>query len=221
MDRRAVIVGGGTLSPEVLRELDPSDYLVGVDYGAYWLVNNGKVPHVAIGDFDSVTQEELARIKESIPRVLIHAPEKNYTDMELAVEHTLEQNPSNIVIYGAFGSRWDHSIGNLYLLKRAMEKNIPAVIRNEQNEAFLLAGALSISPSSRFRYISILPFTPTIVVTLAGCTYNVKQKKITQGETIGISNEVTQGGGIITIHEGVAVVFRSRDAEGGNPTWAD
>jgi len=49
------------------------------------LLRKGIVPDVAIGDFDSVSNEELKEIRTRVANVKQYSPDKNQTDLELAV----------------------------------------------------------------------------------------------------------------------------------------
>lgn len=42
-----------------------ASFVIGVDRGALTLVEHGICPDIAIGDFDSVTESEFAKIKDS------------------------------------------------------------------------------------------------------------------------------------------------------------
>lgn len=209
--KNIVIFGGGILDSIFLEALSGDEYVIGVDQGAHWLLAHGVVPDIAIGDFDSVSGEELANIKKKIQQVNEFPPEKDFTDMELAVEHAIEQSPQDVVIWGGIGSRMDHTVGTMHLLQKFLEKNIPARMRDRTNEVSLLRDRGVIPLSGAYRYVSLLPVTDSIVVTLTGFRYSVSKQKITRGQTMGLSNELSKKEGSIVLHEGVAFVVRSRD----------
>ena len=92
------------------------DVLVGVDRGSLFLLEQGVCPDLAVGDFDSVTEEELLRIKDSAKEVIQAHPEKDDTDLELAVLACFERYPdASLTIFGAFGGRLDHALANVFL----------------------------------------------------------------------------------------------------------
>ena len=92
------------------------DVLVGVDRGSLFLLEQGVCPDLAVGDFDSVTEEELLRIKDSAKEVIQAHPEKDDTDLELAVLACFERYPdAHLTIFGAFGGRLDHALANVFL----------------------------------------------------------------------------------------------------------
>ena len=59
---------------------------------------------LAVGDFDSVTQEERKVIQKRAQHFVQARPEKNDTDLELALLTIFEQNPqAEVTIFGALG----------------------------------------------------------------------------------------------------------------------
>ena len=63
--KRIIIVTGGTLGDWALGDIQEDDVLVGSDRGALYLIQHGYKPHISLGDFDSVTAEELGLIRSS------------------------------------------------------------------------------------------------------------------------------------------------------------
>lgn len=205
------IVGGGKLSKKLLPQIAISNYRIGVDHGAYWLIVNEIIPDVAIGDFDSVTPREMKIIRKQSKRMNRYPKKKDKTDMELAIARVIDLHPKEVRIYGAVGDRLDHTMVNMHLLERLHDAGIPGVIVDETNEVRMVDNRLSIKKDSRLRYVSVIPVTESILVTLTGCVYNLSRKIIRRGETLGISNEILKDEATIEVHEGKALVIRSRD----------
>ncbi|MBI5620209.1 thiamine diphosphokinase [Candidatus Gottesmanbacteria bacterium] len=209
--QQVVIVGGGTISTYALSGIREGDYIIGVDRGASWLIGQGIIPDVAIGDFDSVSPTELDEIRKKVGRVDEHPRGKDRTDSELALDHAIALNPKEVVIYGALGTRLDHTIANIHLLEKLCKKGFAGVIRNENNEVRLVDSRMIVKKDVRFRYVSILPVTDTIDVTLSGFVYDLSRVLICRGQTIGISNEIKRERATIEVHHGRAFVIQSRD----------
>lgn len=205
------IVAGGRLFTDFFKAIRTSDYAIGVDRGAYWLISNNIIPDVAIGDFDSVTTSEFQMIKEKANRIDKYSKKKDFTDMELAVEHAITLRPKELVIYGSIGTRFDHTMGNVFLLERLNKAGIAGVIRDRNNEVRIVSNHITVRKETRYPYISLLPITETIEVTLKGFAYDVSHALIRRGQTLGISNELRQDEGIIEVHEGKALLIQSRD----------
>lgn len=208
---RVSIVGGGKVSQRFLSAIMGSDYVIGVDRGAWWLLRRHIVPDIAIGDFDSVNARELLEIKKKVKRIEKHPKKKNKTDMELAVEHAIGMHPKEVMIYGAVGDRLDHSVANIHLLEQLDDKGIKGIIRDERNEIRIVTSQLKVKKDVRFQYISILSVTEAVEVTLAGFAYDLSHAIIHRGQTLGISNEIRADEATIKVHSGKALVIRSRD----------
>lgn len=209
--QRVTIVGGGNLSKKLLPEIATNDYLIGVDRGAYWLILNGVIPDIAIGDFDSVTVRQMQIIKKQSKRLDIYPKKKNKTDMELAIEYAIGLHPNEVMIYGAAGDRLDHTMGNIHLLEQLDDKSIAGAIRDERNEIRIVSSQLKVKKDVRFPYISILSVTEAVKVTLAGFAYDLSHASIHRGQTIGISNEIHAKEATIEVRHGKALVIQSRD----------
>ena len=69
-----------------------------------------------IGDFDSITSEELKEAKSKGIKVISFPTEKDKTDGELAVDYAISLGSKELVILGSFKEELDHALGNLFLL---------------------------------------------------------------------------------------------------------
>ncbi|WP_338012200.1 thiamine pyrophosphokinase [Paenibacillus beijingensis] len=98
---RVVIFTGGNLGDWALRLPQPGDYLIGADKGAFFLLEAGFTPDLAVGDFDTVTPEQLEAVRSGSRVFRGFDPiDKDYTDTELAFRIALERAPAQIVIAG-------------------------------------------------------------------------------------------------------------------------
>jgi thiamine pyrophosphokinase len=112
-----ILAGGPTeLLPNLKKYLGEDEVWVGVDRGVYSLINMNITPKIAFGDFDSVSNEEYKVIEKHVKDMKRYKPEKNETDMELALNWAIKQNPDLIRIFGASGGRLDHFLANVQLL---------------------------------------------------------------------------------------------------------
>ncbi|HEL1601183.1 TPA: thiamine diphosphokinase [Streptococcus suis] len=156
MIKIAVIAGG---SFDCLPE--PADLYVGVDAGSLRLLEATLPLDWAIGDFDSVTSEELGRIKDRAERFLQAPAEKDDTDLELALKEVFKVYPqAQVRIYGALGGRMDHMMANLFL---AAEPDLAPymeqieLVDSQNIVRFRPAGQHRLSPIAGMKYISFMP----------------------------------------------------------------
>lgn len=211
---RVVIVSGGHVDASLLAMIQPSDYIIGADRGAYRLCQANIRLHLAIGDFDSVTPEQFACIvqhSEAVQR--FDAVDKDYTDTELAVQTAIARQPNEILLLGALGTRFDHSIANIHLLTQAAQANVTMAIVNEHNAIRLVTSHHSLTVTkSHFAQVSLLPLTQTVRgIDLEGFQYPLQQAQLIIGQSLGISNILIASQGTITIQEGLLLVIESID----------
>lgn len=206
------LVANGYLDEQLLLDIGSADFVIGVDRGAYWLLRHGVIPQVAIGDFDSVTKQQLQIIKKKIRRVIEQQPHPKYeTDMELAVQYALKQKPTEVVIYGGIGSRADHTMAAVNLLEKFLKKNIDAKIRDKHNEVFLLESRRTILQSPKYKYVSILAYTSKAVVTIRGVLYPVATHTFHRHVSLGVSNEIVGKEAEVIVHSGIILLIQSLD----------
>jgi thiamine pyrophosphokinase len=211
------LVAGGPLSlvPDFQLFDDSHVVWVGIDRGVFYLLNAGIKPAMAFGDFDSVTVEELAEIEKEVSDLKKFKPEKDETDMELALNWAIEQQPESISIFGATGGRLDHLMANIQLLLKPLQQgiNIPTEIIDTNNILYVKnPGTYTANKLEDFKYISFLPATPSVSgMTLENFKYPLKDCHIPMGSTLCISNELIRDHGTFSFSEGILLVVRSKD----------
>ena len=209
--KRVLIFAGGTLGEWALDIIAPDDYVIGADRGAAFLIRHGVTPDLSVGDFDSVSPEELARIRESGNILSFDPVHKDYTDSELALVEALKLRPGAIVMLGMTGSRMDHTLANIHLLQACLHAGIAAKIVDASNELAATTSEYTVH-RSRYTYVSLLPLAGNVTgITLEGFKYPLHDATLTVGQSLGISNELLGETGTIRIKSGTLVVIQSRD----------
>ena len=212
--KRVLIFTGGRLDEWAIPLLRSDDYIIGADYGAAFLVKHNIHMHIAVGDFDSVTDDELSAIRSNSDRLVqFDATMKDYSDTELAFRLAAEQSPDEILLFGAIGTRFDHSLANVHLLMNGLHLGITCRIIDEYNEIQLTQSELHISnPEHRYTYVSLLPVSMEVHgVTLVGFQYPLNDATLTIGQSLAVSNKLTAATGIIRIRSGYLLVIQSKD----------
>ncbi|WP_256757485.1 thiamine diphosphokinase [Cohnella sp. WQ 127256] len=210
---RALIYTGGNLGPWALDCIDSKDYIIGADRGAEFLIANGVTPHLALGDFDSITPGQLQHIASITSELLTcDAIDKDWTDTELAVREAISRGYHEVIVLGALGTRFDHGLGNVHLLRQASEQGCNLTLIDEHNEIRLCTDSLRLEANSHFPYTSLLPLTLEVTgVTLVGFRYPLKDATLKLGWSLGISNVLEDVQGTVSISDGLLLVIRSRD----------
>ncbi len=210
-NKTIVLVANGSLDDVLCTYIPANAIVVGVDKGAIWLLKHGFIPHIAIGDFDSVTNQELEIIKKNISEIETYPRQKDATDMELAFRWALRKKPEEIRILGGIGSRLDHSLATVQLLERNRKNSVRIVVFDTHNRMELVRGQLQIEKTKEYAYYSIIPATRFAVVSLKGFAYPLTKGVIRRGSTLGVSNELVDVKGTIIVHEGRVWLIGSRD----------
>lgn len=156
MGNIAILAGGNcTLLPR------DHDAYVGVDGGCLKLLGQGLPLEMAVGDFDSVSETDLNNIKSQAKQVVQSVPEKNDTDLELALKAVFEENPTaRVSVYGAFGGRLDHFLSNIFLptdpdLAPYMEQI--QLVDGQNRLLYRPAGCHEILPDPAMSYVGFMP----------------------------------------------------------------
>ncbi|MDP4082992.1 MAG: thiamine diphosphokinase [Bacillota bacterium] len=211
------IVAGGPeeFLPHLNEFNDENCIWVGVDRGVFYLLERKVKPFIAFGDFDSVSSLELHEIEKQVAHLKRFNPEKDETDLELAMNWALGQKPTEIRIFGATGGRLDHFFGNVQLLIKPVMANLSINLSliDKKNIVFVKGpGNYSILKDPHFKYISFIPVSLHVRdLTLRSFKYPLNDCHISLGSTLCISNELIDDVGTFSFSEGILIVVRSHD----------
>jgi thiamine pyrophosphokinase len=208
-----LIVGSGNMeSPALLQQTASlARLLICADGGARHFSQAGITPHVVLGDFDSIDADLLHAYEKEGVELVKYPARKDYTDMELALDYAAEHGATRVFIMGAMGSRMDHSLANLQLLHKLMEKGIRGVVLNDNNRVYLIQDKIRISRMEGYK-LSLLPATPVVEgVTTEGLAWPLFNYTMRMGTGIGISNEFCGDTAAVRISSGRLYVILSRD----------
>lgn len=188
---------------------------MGVDRGVYYLLEKGIIPTYAVGDFDSINEREWEEIKEKVPNIKQANPEKDETDLELALFCALEHDPEKIIIWGATGGRLDHFMANAFMLSKFQKQHphIPINIMDQQNTlSVYFPETHEIFKDEKKKYVSFIPLSSEIIgLTLKGFKYPLTDKTVEFGSSLCISNELIQQSGTFSFEKGILMMVRSTD----------
>ena len=112
MDTVLIFAGGDSPLDNLVGELPDADLIIAADSGYDVAVSAGFPVDVLVGDMDSIATEV-------IPGHAIverHSPDKDSTDLELALEKVISERPGRIVVVGGAGGRFDHELATAGLL---------------------------------------------------------------------------------------------------------
>lgn len=212
---KTLIVSGGNIDILFLEDIlkEKYDYIIAVDKGIEALHELNIKPNYIVGDFDSVNKKIIDIYRnENIP-IQEHNPEKDYTDTELGIKLAISLKATKISIVGGIGTRLDHTLANIHILKHCLDNNIACEILDTHNKVYLINCNVQIEKSKAFgKYISLIPLTTEVSgITLRGFKYPLKDYTLTIGRSLGISNEIEDEYADIVLKEGILIVIETKD----------
>lgn len=202
--RAIIFVNGQFHDPEIARNLiQPNDYIIAVNGGTCHALSLDVVPHVIIGDLDSLPPDLETRLKASHAKILRFPVRKDKTDLELAIRHALEKHVLSIVLFAALGGRMDQSLANVFLLTLPGLQGVDVHIVDGNQTAFLIRNRASI-PGKPGDTVSIMPVGgDAIGVTNTGFEWPLTEETLPLGTTRGISNILLQKHASIRVKKGM------------------
>ncbi len=212
---KTLIITGGKINKNFAKKYLKSnkyDIIIAVDKGLETIDYLKLEPQYILGDFDSVNTKILEKYKTQNIKIIKLNPEKDLTDTHSAIDLALEIKSTEITILGAIGTRLDHTMANIHILKQALDKNIKAKIVNEKNEIELINKEIIIKKDDNYKYVSIIPLTTNVTgITIEGMKYIINDYTLSIGDSLGVSNEQIDKDAKISIKTGILVVIKSKD----------
>lgn len=192
-------------------KLKKYDVVICADGGLTHAAKLDLVPQVALGDFDSTSDHTLKYFQSKGTKIIRYSTIKNQTDTEIALDYALNERPESIEILAGLGSRFDHSLANVHLLKKALEKDIPCTIVTEHNEIMLIDSGILLE-GEEGEGISLLPLTEVVRgINTRGLGYPIKDGEFLLGAPYGVSNYMNHIKAEIKIDEGLLLVMKYKD----------
>ncbi|MER3513654.1 MAG: thiamine diphosphokinase [Chloroflexota bacterium] len=216
--KRVVIIANGVLNdPDAARALLDdarglsADLVIAVDGGSLHARTLGVVPHLVVGDLDSLPPEEHARLSALGVRFIIHPAQKDQTDLELALEVAAQEQPDEIIVLAAMGGRWDQTLANCLLLALPTMRYLPVRLVEGAQEIRLVHGEaiLQGQPGDTLSLIPVLGDAHG--VTLEGLFYPLHEGTLGFGSTLGISNVFTAPQARIRVRDGLLLAVHIRN----------
>ncbi len=210
--KKALLISGGRSVSKSLIEKYSDRFIVVADGGAKTLKKYDLSANLLIGDLDSIDDASLNFIKEKNIKVTKFPVKKDLTDTDLCVEYLLKKKFDDILILGALGTRLDHELANINILKKLYKKGIISKIEDDNNEVYYVEEGSYTFYKNNKKYISVVSTSDETVYSTKGLEYEVSDLKLDfDNPSLGVSNEISDKKGEIEIKKGAAFVILSRD----------
>ena len=144
-----------------------------------------------VGDGDSLSPDELDRLRAAGIPIELAPADKDESDTELAVMAAIARGASDITIVGGLGGpRLDHALANVALLAHPALRGRAARIVGDRARVTLLAGPASLElRGAAGGLVSLLPFGGDVDgVTTGGLRFGLSDEPLQAGPARGLSN---------------------------------
>lgn len=207
-----IITGGYIGNKMILKENKIKfDYVICADGGSRYIEFLNIKPDIILGDFDSSDNIKIKEYERRGIEIQKFPVKKDKTDTEIAVEFALAKKPEEVTIIGATGTRMDHTIANIHILKKFLDKGVKASIIDGNNNIRIINKQVLIK-KDHFKYLSLIPLTSKVEgITLKGTAYELSGYTLMGGSSVGVSNEIVGEEAAIKIESGILIVIQSRD----------
>jgi thiamine pyrophosphokinase len=204
---RAVIICGGEIGNlgYIRSFINDGDTVICADSGFDRAVRLGAEPDIVLGDMDSVSGDYTKAVFEKFP------VEKDWTDSELAVNYVIDKGFDSAVLLGCTGSRADHSLANIFLLRRLEDSGVKAVIINDDNMIYMPKNGIKLRGRAG-DIVSVLPISERVTgYTARGLYYSAENLTLEFGKTLANSNHMISEECEVSWKTGEAVVIKTHD----------
>ena len=201
-DAVCFIVGAGPVAPSLRLSPRPDDLLIAADGGWLTVERMGLVPHLVIGDFDSLGR------RPNHPNTIVLPTVKDDTDMGAAIRLGRERGYTRFTLYGGTGGRLAHTLANLQLLDGLAREGCRGFLIGDGTVSTAVHNGVLDFPAQPSGYLSVFCSSGTAQgVTLQGLKYGLDRARLTGSFPLGVSNEFTGRPARVTVEEGTLLVL--------------
>jgi thiamine pyrophosphokinase len=209
MSRIVIFANGILTEPNSLRRrLRSDDWIFCADGGTVHALALGLTPQAIIGDLDSLSSELISQMEAVGVTIYRHPAHKNQTDLELALQLAVVEEPDDILVVTALGGRLDQTLANILLLTRPEHASARLTLVDGPQSATVLRPHQTLTLAGQpGDTLSLVPLTPTVQqVNLSGVKWPLSEATLTFGSTWSISNVLITPQASIQIGEGMVLV---------------
>lgn len=202
--RKAVIVIGLNLSAELAKEECSDAFVIGADKGASYCLNNGIDMDLAVGDFDSLSLEQLKQVEKAAKGVVKLNPIKDDTDTAHALS-LLKDYEEITILGGTKGKRVEHLLANIDLLVN----DTRVILKDDDGYLHCFAPGEYQIDKEEYEFFSFFAMEDALV-SLSGFAYPLKSYHLHRHDPLGVSNRLNSDMGTLKLEEGKLLLVASK-----------
>ena len=210
--QRIIIFANGEL-PNLTKAralLRPGDVIICADGGTRHALGLDVRPDLIIGDLDSADQGAVQKFRDEGVNVETHPPDKNETDLELAINRAIEMNPKEIVIIAALGGRLDQTLANITLLTDPRLSTFDVRLDDGVEEILLCRERVEVHGRAG-DLVSLIPWQGVVTgIQTEGLKWPLQRETLYPDKTRGISNEMVGDAASVSMESGLLLIVHRR-----------
>ena len=188
-----------------LTQYDFNDKIVvGIDKGAYLAYQANIKLDYAIGDFDSISAQELEELN-GYTKIIKLNPIKDDTDTLYALK-MFSQYERLIVLGGITGKRIDHFVANLKLFY-----DFPNLVIVDNDTFISLCDKESYFRKDEYNFYSFFALEDVTNLSLKGFKYELENYQLSHTSNLGVSNEIEKEEASVSYSEGKLLLIKTKE----------
>jgi len=196
-----------------LAELTPA-VVVAADGGARYALALGLRLNALVGDFDSTSPEQTARLAADGTQLVRRPAEKDETDLELALLHAFEGGVEEAIVIAAAGGRIDMTVANVLLLLHPSLVGRRISLWVGSQTVYLRRPPGGQIDGEADDTVSLIPLGGDARgVTTHGLAFPLDDETLGSGPARGVSNRITTPPARVDLASGVLLVVHSPQTE--------
>jgi thiamine pyrophosphokinase len=226
---KAIVVGNGRCPDRQslpADALEGAELVVAADGGALCAETLQLRPDLVVGDGDSLQAAAVERLARSnIPFAMV-SPDKDQSDLELAVRESVSRGAGEVVILAALhGDRIEHSVANLLLLALPELAQVDVRLVDERSTVRLLSASADGTASAAALhgragdFVSLFPWAGTAEgVTTEGLRFALRDAALPPGPSRGLSNEFIGDTATVGLRSGRLLIVQTTTRRSERPS---
>ncbi|MGA7270056.1 MAG: thiamine diphosphokinase [Acidimicrobiia bacterium] len=184
--KSVVVFAGGEPIPSWSEGEIPDDaYLIAADSGLDQALSLGLDVDLVVGDMDSVGEDALRITTATLER---YSPDKDATDLELALQAAMERDPLQVTVLGGQGGRFDHLMGTMMLLTSERWAGVELEWVASRARVRIVRAGTTLHGAAGSTLTLLAVAGPVRQISTTGLRWNLSDETLWPGSTRGVSN---------------------------------
>lgn len=199
-----LIFANGDLSPPgwVFPYLDQAAAVIAADGGAQHVLALSRRPDVLVGDLDSLESGVKETLHGSSTLFLEATPDKDETDLELALLYAVAKYDLPVLVLAGLGGRIDQMFANILLLMHPQLRGHDISFKTQFQRIWLVERKATIEGQPGDT-VSLIPIGGDVhIESTNGLRWPLQEEKLVFGPARGVSNVMLDEVATVTIGEG-------------------